>query len=345
VKNKLLSREEFVAQAHARDNNSCVICKAAASDVHHIIERKLWTDGGYYLNNAATICSTHHYEAEQTLLSCDTIREKANITEIILPEHFDTDAKYDKWGNVILPNGTRLKGEMFYTEQVQKILASANLLNLFTKYVKYPRTYHLPNSHASADDKRLGDYSIFNNKNVVVTIKMDGENTTMYNDYIHARSINSGDHPSRDRIKGDIWARISYMLDDDMRLCGENMFAKHTVEYENLESYFLLFSVWLRDTCLSWQETIEYATILDLNLVPVIYEGPFDLSEIEKRFQQYMTIHPTEGYVVRNADSFKYQDFKNNVAKYVRPEFLHNLQPQTGHWQTKKVVPNRLKSK
>jgi hypothetical protein len=320
-----------------------VICRAPASDVHHIIERKLWPDGGYYLNNAATLCAKHHLEAEQTILSCDVIREKANISEILLPEHFDIDADYDKWGNVILPNGTRLRGEMYYTEQVQKILASANLLNIFTKYVKYPRTYHLPHSHASADDKRLNDYSIFTNKNVVVTIKMDGENTTMYNDYIHARSINSGDHPSRDRIKGDVWAKVSYLLDEDMRLCGENMFAKHTVEYDSLESYFLLFSIWDRDTCLSWNETVEYATILGLKTVPVIYEGIYNQFEIEAAFQAYMSNNPTEGYVIRNANSYKYQEFKNNVAKYVRPEFLTDLKKQTGHWQTKKVVPNKLK--
>lgn len=341
--NPLLTREKFVAQALARDKNSCVICKKEASEVHHIIERKLWPDSGYYLNNAATLCGEHHLQAEQTILSCDEIRNKTNIVEILLPEHFDPEYKYDKWGNVIMPNGTRLKGEMFYTEQVQKILSSVDLLNIFSKYIKYPRTYHMPHSHQSADDKRLLDDSIFLNKEVVVTIKMDGENTTLYNDYIHARSINSGDHPSRDRVKG-IWANVKWMLDDDMRLSGENMYAKHTVEYDNLESYFLLFSVWYRDTCLSWQETLDYAKLLELKTVPVIYQGMYDLQKIENAFKTYEASSPAEGYVIRYADEFKYLHFKNSVAKYVKPEFLHNLQQQTGHWQTKKVIANQLKS-
>lgn len=340
---KLLTREEFVSLAHVRDKNSCVICKKEATDVHHIIERKLWPDSGYYLNNAATLCAEHHLLAEQTILTCDEIRQKANISEILLPEHFDASYSYDKWGNALMPNGTRLKGEMFYTEQVQKILASVNLLNVFSKYIKYPRTYHLPHSHQSDDDKRLSNDSLFYNKNVVVTIKMDGENTTMYNDYIHARSINSGDHPSRDRVKG-IWANIKWMLDDDMRLCGENMYAKHTVEYDNLESYFLLFSIWYRDTCLSWRETTEYAKLLELKTVPVIYQGVYDFEKIENAFKEYENIAVAEGYVVRSSEEFKYLDFKNNVAKFVKSEFLHNLQQQTGHWQSKKVIPNGLQT-
>lgn len=318
---RLLIRQDFVFQALTRDNNCCVICKEAASEVHHIIERKLWSDSGYYLDNAATLCSKHHILAEQTLLSCEEIRKAAGIKSIILPEHLDVGHEYDKWGNAILSNGTRLRGEMFYTEQVQKILSSANLLNIFNKYVKYPRTYHFPHSYRSTDDKCLKDYSIFDDMNVVVTVKMDGENTTMYNDFVHARSINSGDHPSRNWIKG-LWGRISYLLDDDMRLCGENMYAWHTIKYEDLESYFLLFSVWVKDTCLSWQETEEYAKILDLKTVPVIYSGKFDLAKIEEAFSKYHQINDNpEGYVVRNANEFKYLDFKRNVAKYVKQQF------------------------
>jgi hypothetical protein len=337
----LLTREKFQQYARLRDKNCCVICRVTADEVHHIIERKLWTDSGFYLNNAATLCSEHHLLAEKTILTCDEIRQAANIIDVLLPEQFDNDSSYDKWGNILLPNGTRLKGEMFYTEQVQKILAP--IMNIFSKYVKYPRTYHLPNSHASADDKRLSNDLVFQNKKVVVTIKMDGENCTMYNDYIHARSLNSNDHPSRAWVKG-LWGKIGYMLDDDMRVCGENMYALHTVKYDNLESFFLLFSIWYRDTCLSWNETLDYAELLDLKTVPVIYEGIYNSEKIENAFKEYSKINLTEGYVVRLFDDFKYSNFKNSVAKYVKPEFLHDLQQSTGHWQSKKVVANKTQT-
>ena len=57
--------------------------------------------------------------------------------------------------------------------------------------IKYPRTPHLPYSMSKTDDdKTLPDDSQFEDMNVVVTIKMDGENTTIYPDgYVHARSL------------------------------------------------------------------------------------------------------------------------------------------------------------
>jgi len=47
--------------------------------------------------------------------------------------------------------------------------------------VKYPRTPHLPWSPgASSDDVRHLNIDHFKNKQVVVTEKMDGENTSLY---------------------------------------------------------------------------------------------------------------------------------------------------------------------
>ena len=52
--------------------------------------------------------------------------------------------------------------------------------------IKYPRTYHLPYSQSKTDDKTLSNDDQFKGMEVVVTIKMDGENTTIYPDgYIH----------------------------------------------------------------------------------------------------------------------------------------------------------------
>ena len=44
----LLTRDQFREGVFKRDNHKCVICRAPAVDAHHIIERRLWTDGGYY---------------------------------------------------------------------------------------------------------------------------------------------------------------------------------------------------------------------------------------------------------------------------------------------------------
>jgi hypothetical protein len=35
-------------------------------------------------------------------------------------------------------------------------------------------------------------------------------------------------------------------------------------------------------------------------------------------------------------------NFRKSVAKYVRPEFINNLNDDARHWMTKKVEPNKL---
>ena len=337
---KLLSRDDFREGVFARDNMRCVICGATAKDAHHILERRLWPDGGYYLENGASLCQDHHIMAEKTTLGCDEIRTAAGILTVAIPEQLYDDQEYDKWGNIILPNGTRLKGDLFYDESVQKILDLGGVLGLFSKYVKYPRTYHLPWSNLLKDDRMLKSDECFRGKRVIVTLKMDGENTTMYNDFIHARSLNSGSHPTRNLIKG-IWSNISYLIDENMRICGENLYAVHSIRYNNLKSYFSVFSIWIENECLSWDETVEYAGVLGLDIVPVIYDGIYDEHLIKAAFEPYKL--ENEGYVIRLADEFKYGDFRKSVAKFVRPEFRQALNNSHGHWISKKIEINGLK--
>jgi len=337
--NVLLSRDDFREGVFKRDNYKCVICGDNAKDAHHILERRLFNDGGYYLDNGASLCEKHHIQAEETTLSCEDIRFKCGIENIIIPEHFYSDYNYDKWGNIIQPTGLRIKGELFYDESVQKILKQGNVLDLFQKHIKYPRTYHVPWSNMLKDDRMLESDDNFKGKRVVVTLKMDGENTTMYNDYIHARSLDSNTHETRKWVKG-LWSRISYLLDDNMRICGENLYAVHSMKYDNLKSYFMMFSMWADNTCLSWDETIEYAKILGLETVPVIYDDIYNEAKIREEFTKYEK--ENEGYVIRIADEFNYVDFRKSVAKFVRPEFRQVVNNSHGHWISKKIEVNGL---
>lgn len=54
---KLLERAPFVGAVFARDANTCVLCGVAAINAHHILDRKLYVDGSYYLSNGAWILS------------------------------------------------------------------------------------------------------------------------------------------------------------------------------------------------------------------------------------------------------------------------------------------------
>lgn len=238
----------------------------------------------------------------------------------------------DKWGNQVLPNGTRIKGELFDDESVQKILRP--VLHLFIDRVKYPRTYHLPWSGTVLEDEKRIDINLFRGKEIVVTQKMDGENTTMARDYIHARSVTSSDHISRHWIK-NFHANIAHNIPDGWRICGENLYAKHSIHYKHLSSYFQVFSIWDGLTCLDWNSTYEFCQILDLETVPLLWRGKFYDLAYETLWNDLQSQKdPVEGYVVRLAEAFHYRNFRSSVAKFVRRNHVqtHN------HWMQSMTV-------
>lgn len=192
----LLSPDVLQRNVFLRDGRACVVCgETNEVRVQQLLDSRLWPDGGYYLANAVTLCTKHHAEAEKTRISVQELRNLAGIKEIITPPQLNENEDYDKWGNPILPNKTRLRGELFHEEECQKALADGEVLHLFSKYVKYPRTLHLPWSpNLQNDDRRMEDISGMKGQEVVVTLKMDGENTSCYRDHVHARSLDSGSH-------------------------------------------------------------------------------------------------------------------------------------------------------
>lgn len=340
----LLTRDEFQKRVFARDNHKCVICGEPAVDAHHIMERRLWNDGGYYLDNGVSVCEDHHLLAEATVITPQELRDAAGIESVHLPRCL-YNGEYDKWGNLYLENGKRMRGELFYDESVQKLLDPDD----FVKYVKYPRTPHLPNSPGiyapHNDDVVNWEYDEkMEGVEVVVTEKMDGENTTMYNDYIHARSLESGYHIARTWVK-NLQGRIGYEIPESFRICGENLYAKHSVGYDNLASYFLVFGIWDGGVCLSWDDTEAYSDMLGLNLVPVLYRGPYyehlwydvtiKLSLEDKKQDK------CEGFVVRPTDSFLLSQFRQKVAKYVRAD---HGQTHGVHWHHSQIETNKVVS-
>lgn len=338
---KLLTRDQFREKVFARDGFKCVVCKAEAVDAHHLLERSLWPEsqaGGYFLENGASVCTPCHLAAESTELSCDELRKLAKITEFPLPEHFSPNEQYDKWGNLILPNGSRWPGELFHKDSVQEIIKP--FLHLFTYRIKYPRTYHLPWSPgATNDDKILSSLKGLENEEVVVTAKMDGENTTLYRDYLHARSTDYEPHPSRTWLKS-YHSQFAHEIPENWRICGENLFAQHSIIYQNLSNFFQVFSIWNdRNVCLSWDETVEWIELLGLQSVPVLYRGPWDERLLLDLKLESLDNDPLEGYVVRVARSLSYREFRSCVGKMVRANHVQTDQ----HWMNSKVTPNQLK--
>lgn len=203
---------------------------------------------------------------------------------------------------------------------------------------KYPRTRHLPWSPgASTDDLTAEGIDAFVGRRVIVTEKMDGENTTLYRDHSHARSLDSRHHPSRNWVKA-MHGRIAHEIPEGWRLCGENLYARHSIAYEGLPSFFMLFSVWDADNrCLDWDRTVEWAQLLEVETVPVLYDGLFDVDWL-RELDAELDLERSEGYVVRLAEGFDYAAFGTSVAKWVRANHVQTDE----HWMQQAIVPNEL---
>ena len=139
--------------------------------------------------------------------------------------------------------------------------------------MKYPKTLHLPNSFGlTAGDKRIKNLDGLLNKEVIITEKLDGECTSLYFDRCHARSEDSRNHPSRNWIK-NLWGNIKHSIPPNLQLIGENIYAKHSIYYDSLTTYFYLFAIFDLESkiVLSWNETRKWAKLLDIQTVPILY--------------------------------------------------------------------------
>lgn len=211
--------------------------------------------------------------------------------------------------------------------------------------IKYPRTYHLPYSLSKTDDdKTLKDDSQFNGMEVVVTIKMDGENTTIYPDgYIHARSMDGNSYEWQNWLKSKVWD-FCYQLPEGSRIMGENLYAKHSIGYKfnDISETFQVFGVGYTEededsiyhVFGSWDEVENICEAFGLKHVPVIYRGKYNKEKIMEAFQKYCDEQKekgqeVEGFVVRNVKAFYYGQFDKNVAKFVRANHVQTDK----HWR------------
>jgi hypothetical protein len=197
------------------------------------------------------------------------------------------------------------------------------------------------------DDKAMNLKMVdeaFKGKQVIVTEKLDGENCTIYSDgFTHARSLDSAHHPSRSYVKG-LASSISWAIPPGWRLCGENLYAVHSIEYTSLPSFFCVYSVWDENNfCAPWKDTVAMCKIRGLATVPVIWEGEYNAAEIEAAFTRESAFGPNgaEGYVIRVAGDFPFNEFSKSVAKYVRKNHVQTDE----HWMRRMVVLNGLEGK
>lgn len=199
---------------------------------------------------------------------------------------------------------------------------------------KHPRTFHLPWSEGvNSDDKVLKSVEQFEGHRIVVTEKRDGECTSLYRDgTVHARSVTGTNHPWQAPIKS-LWREHCLDLPVGWRIVGENLYAQHSIRYENLTDWFEVFAIFdEKDIALSWEETVEWSELLGLQTVPVLWQGFWDRDQIQM-IQYRLNLETQEGYVLRVADKLHSSNWCHCVGKWVRKGHVQTDQNWSNTWE------------
>jgi hypothetical protein len=203
---------------------------------------------------------------------------------------------------------------------------------------KYGRTYHLPFSRGVTNDDRVcWDWEAVLSEELVLTEKLDGENTCLKAAGVYARSHAAVTHNPWAKNAWTIWERIGHQL-QELEIFGENLYGIHSIVYERLPTHFFVFAIRDGTRWLSWDEVVFYAECLDLYTVPLRERGHFSAASLQAAIPTIMTDGSAfgkdcEGIVLRPSASFSTDDFSHQVLKYVRKDHVKTDEHWTKHWQ------------
>lgn len=223
-----------------------------------------------------------------------------------------------------------------------------------TDFFRFPHTPHVAwlGSGTPRDDKVLSPVEVESllAENVVVEEKLDGANLgiSLAPDGM-LRFQNRGQYLAQpypgqfQRLTS--WTMryelaLSEALDEDRIVFGEWCAARHSVAYDRLPDWFLVFDVYDRVRSRFWSTARRDALAYELGLsvVPLLFQGHTTLSALK---QVLMTANshfrsgPAEGIVVRKQSA----EWLTARAKLVRPNFVQNI---GDHWRRRAIEWNRL---
>lgn len=134
--------------------------------------------------------------------------------------------------------------------------------------------------------------------------------------------------------------RIRNQLDASLLLFGEWSAARHSIGYDRLPDWLLVFDVYDRAAARFWSSRRRnvLASAAGLALVPTVLRGRTDLAELEQVLAEGSSRYragPMEGLIVRKENS----DWCEIRAKLVRADFTQTMDE---HWSRRRITWNRI---
>lgn len=221
-------------------------------------------------------------------------------------------------------------------------------------FFRFPHTPHLAwlGREAPRDDKVLSSHDALRllEGDVIVEEKLDGANIGIS---CHAngelRAQNRGqylDLPTSgqfSRLHDWIYTHtteIQKVLTPDLILFGEWCSARHSITYDKLPDWFLLFDVYDKSACTFWSVTRRNALghAAGLKVVPTLFTGTASIESLTALIEGAKSLFgpsAREGVVVRRDVG----DWNEARAKLVSSEFTQSI---TAHWRNRHLQWNRL---
>ena len=222
-------------------------------------------------------------------------------------------------------------------------------------FFRFPSTPHLAwlgRLAVPREDKVLGrqDATILLSGEVVVEEKLDGANIGLSlaedgslqvqnrGQYLIAPFVGQFVHlPEWLSQHGEA---IRDCLDGSLIIFGEWCAAQHSISYDRLPDWFVMFDVYDRATARFWSTDRRNALASGANLatVPTLLRGKTNLAQLKEildgRLSRY-ALEPMEGLVVRRESP----QWCETRAKLVRPDFTQEIWE---HWSRRSIRWNRV---
>jgi ATP-dependent RNA circularization protein (DNA/RNA ligase family) len=228
---------------------------------------------------------------------------------------------------------------------------------IMSDFFRFPHTPHLAwlGEGTPRDDKvlSLAEADVFLVGEVVVEEKLDGANMGIsFCPDGDVRVQNRGQFlqlPMRgqfEKLHGWLRPRVDLLFDalgEDLILFGEWCAARHSIDYERLPDWYVVFDVYDRKKRRFWSTTRRnvLATQLDFTFVPKLHQGHISLKSLKDFVQTQSSAYRNgslEGVVVRRESA----DWLESRAKLVRPDFVQSIGE---HWSQRRIEWNGLFSR
>lgn len=221
-------------------------------------------------------------------------------------------------------------------------------------FFRFPQTPHLAwlGTDEPRDDKLLDAIQIRQllSGQVLLEEKLDGANLGISLDENgELRTQNRGEylHPPHAGQFSQLpdWldlhgSSLKTVLTPDLILFGEWCAARHSMDYQVLPDWFLLFDVYQRSQQKFWsvQRRNQLAAEAGLHVVPQVATGVFTVDALK----ELVNTHPShcrnglmEGIVIRRDSA----DWNEQRAKLVRAGFVQSIEE---HWSRRPLEWNRV---